>query len=325
MKKVNWGILGPGIIARQFAADFTHARLGHLRAVASRSEDRASEFAQEFGIEQAYGSYQALYEDPEIDIIYIATPHSFHLRQSMEALQLRKAVLCEKPITVSSNQLDQLVHQAQLSNQYLAEGMWTYFLPVFRKAQAWIAEGRLGEIYHIKSDFGYPVPYEPEGRMYNPQLAGGSLLDMGVYVVAMAWLFLKQDPLDMKVIAREAPSGVDHDVSILLEYPNASAQLNCAFRCKLHNWTFIIGEKGYIAIPDFWRARECYFYEGEKVQEHYQDGRSGHGFEFEIDAVSQDLLDSKKESAIVPLQYSMKLQEHMQQIKEHFQFNRISL
>ena len=320
MSKTRWGILGPGIIAHEFANDFQFVENAELIAVASRNLSRAEEFATKYNIPSAYGSYETLYQDQNIDAIYIATPHNFHLQQSLDALKQGKSVLCEKPITISPQELELLLKGAQESNAYLVEGMWTYFLPVMHKAQQWIAEGRLGEIYHVKADFGYPVPFDSNGRMYNPDLAGGSLLDMGVYVVAMAWLFLKQEPSAIRVIARNASTGVDNDVSIQFEYPNAAASLTTAFRCKLHNWAFIIGEKGYIAIPDFWRARECFFYEGEQIVEHYQDQRKGNGFEFEIDAVSKDIQQGKLQSEIMPHEYSIKLQHLMHLIKEQFNF-----
>ena len=320
MSKIKWGIIGPGIIAHEFAHDFQFVENAELLGVASRNLDRAQEFASTYNIPKAYGSYEELYQDKDIDAVYIATPHNFHLQQSIDALKYHKSVLCEKPITVSPQELDTLLKCANETKHYLVEGMWTYFLPVLLKAQQWIAEGRLGEIYHVKADFGYPVPFDPNGRMYNPSLAGGSLLDMGVYVVAMAWLFLKQDPKNIHVIARNASTGVDNDVSIQFEYQNASASLTTAFRCKLHNWTFIIGEKGYIAIPDFWRARECFFYEGEKIVDHYQDHRKGNGFEFEIESVSNDIQQGKVQSEIMPHAYSIKLQHLMHLIKEQFNF-----
>ena len=315
---IRWGILGPGIIAHEFAHDMKFVQSGDIVAVASRSRERAQDFAGQYDIPRAYNSYDELYRDKEIDAIYIATPHTFHLSQSIQAMENGKAVLCEKPITTSPVDLEELKKVSEATGQYLMEGMWTYFLPAIQKAQAWTQEGRIGKIRHVKSDFGYPVPFDPKGRMYNPELAGGALLDMGIYTIAMAWLFLQQDPKDISVITRKAKTGVNDDVTMLFEYDHAVANLTTSFRCKLNNWTYVIGEEGYIAIPHFWRARECYLYKLEECIETYSDKREGFGFQFEAEAVNQDLLNQQKQSSIVPHAVSMKLQDHMAKVSSHF-------
>lgn len=314
MKKIKWGIIGPGRIARQFANDFKYADYGELKAVASRSLENASDFANEYSIEKAYGSYDELYNDNDIDAIYIATPHNFHLAQSSDALRAGKAVLCEKPLTVNPHETHELINLAKSTNNYLVEGMWTYFLPAIIKAKEWVEQGRIGNILHVNADFGYPSPFDPESRSYNPKLAGGVLLDMGVYCVAMAWLFQQVEPSKMNVIARKAPTGVDDDVSMLFEYENSAASLTTSFRCKLNNWAYIIGDKGYIAIPDFWRAKECFLYKSDEIIDHFKVARDGFGFNYEIDAVSQDLLQGKMESEIMPHSTTIQFQEIMAKV-----------
>lgn len=318
MKKVKWGIVGPGIIAKEFAHDFQFVNHGELSAVASNNSERGKAFADKFDIPIVHTSYEDLYNDPNVNAVYVATPHTFHLKNAADALKAGKAVLCEKPITVNPSELEELLSIAHNSNQYLIEGMWTYFLPVIQKAQEWVNEGRIGRILHIKSDFGYPVPFDAKSRMYNPDLAGGALLDMGIYNVAMAWLFLGQDPKKAEVLGRQASTGVFDDVTTLFEYESAAANLTTSFRCKLNNWAYIIGEEGYIAIPDFWRARECDLYKVEECVDHFKDDRKGFGFNYEIDAVSKDILAGKKESDVVPHATSKKLQQHMQMIADYY-------
>ncbi len=317
-RKIRWGIIGPGIIAHQFAHDFQYVSHGELVAVASRSKDRAKGFAEKYKIPTSYGSYEGLYKDPSIDVIYVATPHTFHLRNSIDAMSAGKAVLCEKPITISQGEFEDLIRAAENYGQYLMEGMWTYFLPAIRKAKEWVAEGKIGKIRHIKSDFGYPIPMDPTGRMYNPELAGGALLDMGIYNVAMAWLFCQKDPDQITSISHFAETGVNDDVTTLFEYDEAVAHLTTSFRCKLNNWAYVIGESGYIAIPNFWRARECSLYRNEECIDHFKDNRNGYGFNFEIDEVSGDLLTNKMQSGTMPLSTSRKLQEHLAWISEKF-------
>lgn len=318
MKKIRWGIVGPGVIAKQFAHDFQFANFAELKAVASNNKERATAFAQAFNIPNVYGGYNELFNDQDIDAIYVATPHVFHLQNSMDAISSGKAVLCEKPLTENLDKTRALLDFARASKIYLVEGMWTYFLPAILKAQQWIEEGKLGTILHIKSDFGYAFPYNPDNRKFNPELAGGALLDMGIYPVAMAWLFTQNHPEHISVISNMAKTGVDDDVHMTFKYRDKLATLHTSFRCKLNNWTYIIGDQGYIAIPDFWRAKECFLYENEKVVEHYNDKRKGNGFNFEIDAVSQDLLMNKKESDIVPHSTSLALMEAMKRVMDKF-------
>ena len=154
--------------------------------------------------------------------------------------------------------------------------------------------------------------------MFNPELAGGSLLDMGIYTIAMAWLFKGIDPINIHVFSRKASTGVDLESTIILDYGNAIANLSSSFRCKLNNWTYIIGENGYIAIPDFWRAKECYLYKVEECIDQFSDDRAGFGFNYEIEAASSDILDGKTQSNVMPHSFSIKLQEYMAQIAAKF-------
>ena len=179
------------------------------------------------------------------------------------------------------------------------EGMWTWFLPAVKKAKEWVVQGRIGTIRHIHASFGYPLDYDPEHRGYNPDLAGGVLLDMGIYPLALTRLFVEDMPVNTHVSVHLAPTGTDDDISMLLEYPAATASLSASFRVKLPNRAYISGDRGMIVLPDFWRAGECFLYEGEEVVDHFSDGRKGSGFEFEIDAVGRDVIAGRVQSEIV--------------------------
>jgi len=318
LKKIKWGIIGPGTIAKEFAHDFKFCKYAELAAVASSNMERATQFAKEYNIPKAYDSYKKLYNDSGVDAIYVATPHNFHFKQSAGALRAGKAVLCEKPLTINLNETLELVDIAKSTGNYLMEGMWTYFLPAIRKAKEWVDTGKIGKVMHVKADFGYPFPYDPKHRTFNPKLAGGAMLDIGIYCIAMAHLFINEEPQNTSVICRKAPTGVDADVSMLFEYKNAVASLTTSMLCKLNNWTYIIGEKAYIAIPDFWRAKECYLYEGDELIEHFIDPRKGFGFNFETDAMSLDLLNGEKESKIMPHSNSIKFQKYIAAVMQKF-------
>ncbi len=318
-KRLRWGMIGAGRISAQFARDIKLTNNAELCAVAARQIDHARKFAGTHGIANFYGGYDALYQDPNIDAIYIATPHTCHLEQSKAALSSGKAVLCEKPVTINSEECVELIDFNKQGEHFLMEGMWTYFLPAIQKAKEWLEAGRIGKLTNIKADFAYPqLPYDPNTRVYNKDLAGGCLLDMGIYPIAIAWYFMNRDPESMHVLSKHAPNGVDDEVNMLFDYGDVTATLASSFRCKYQNWCFLIGDKGYIAIPDFWRAKECHLYELETKIDHFSDERKGEGFEFQIEQVSQDILAGKKQSDVMPLTSSLKFQQHMDAVKAQF-------
>ena len=224
---IRWGIIGAGRIAKTFATDIKHAPHASLNAIAARQLAPAQVFADEFSIAQAYGSYAELFADPNVDAVYIATPHSHHKDQAIAALRAGKHVLCEKPATVTPQELEEVIAVAIQEERYFIEGMWTYFMPVIQKAQQWVAEGRIGNLCHVKAEFGFSLPYSPDLREYDNRLAGGCLLEMGIYPIAMAWLFLRQDPDTQTVWHHSAENGVEDDVVILNSYgrDTATAQL----------------------------------------------------------------------------------------------------
>jgi len=309
---LRWGIVGPGRIAEQFAADIRLVRQARLTAVASRSLQAASEFAARHGGIRAYGSYDELFRDGDVDAVYIATPHNLHAAQARAALAAGKAVLCEKPITVGLEEFLSLRDYAQASDVYLTEGMWTWYLPAIRKAQEWVGAGRIGPVRHVQADFGYPLPYDPARREYDHALAGGCLLEMGIYPVAIAELFMRREPLRMELVRHLAPNGVEDDVAMLFDFGDGrSAALATSFRCKLNNWLYVIGDEGYIAVPDFWRASSCRLFRLEQEIDRFDDGRQGQGFEFEIEAVTNDILAGRRESPIVRADDSLRFQSDL--------------
>ncbi|ALS99915.1 Gfo/Idh/MocA family protein [Lacimicrobium alkaliphilum] len=311
---INWGIIGAGRIARTFARDMAFVPHSRILAVASRQLSDAAKFAREHNITEAIEGYQALFEHTDIDAIYIATPHNFHFEQTKAALQAGKHVLCEKPITISTAQCIELSGLAKARNCFLMEAMWTWFLPAIRKAKQWVDEGRIGRLLHVKGDFGYPQPYDPDARTYNPALAGGALLDMGIYPLALNLLFNPQPYQSLRVKAHQAPSGVDDEVHWTMDYGDRISTLATSFRCRLPNYGFIIGDQGYIAIPDFFRASEASLYVLDERVDHFRDNRQGSGFEFEIMAASQAIREGKPESDIMPLSASLILQQQMEAI-----------
>jgi predicted dehydrogenase len=322
-QKVRWGILSTGRITHRFVQDFAFVPNGEVVAVASRSQEAADAFAARYGIPRAYAGYHRLLDDRQVDAVYVATPHTLHFRNTADAIRAGKHVLCEKPFTVGAPESRSLLSLAEQSSVFVMEGMWTWFLPAIRKALEWVRQGRIGVLRHIQADFGYPLlPFDPARREYNAELAGGCLLDMGIYPVALALLFSGRDPDAIHAVARKAPNGVEDDLVILFDYgerePACTATLATSFRCRLPNWAHVVGEEGYIAIPDFWRARECHLHHLDECVDSFRDGRTSLGFNYETAAANRDILQGRRQNSIMPWNVTVRIQEHMDRIRQQY-------
>jgi predicted dehydrogenase len=319
-EQIRWGIVGAGRIAKTFANDIAYAPSASVYAVASRQLGSARSFAQKFDIPQAYASYAELFDDPKVDAVYIATPHSHHKDQAIAALGAGKHVLCEKPATVTPDELEQVLAVAEEQGRYYMEGMWTYFFPVIQQAKLWVDSGEIGNLCHVKADFGFPLPYSPDLREYDHRLAGGCLLEMGIYPIAMAWLFLNQDPSQQSVWHHKADNGVEDDVVVLNSYGEnvATAQLTTSFRSKLNNNLTLVGDQGTITIADYWCAREAKLYKGIDCVDRFSESRECLGFHHQIEQVSRELIDGKLQPEVVTWEDSRAFQKHMAEIKTHF-------
>lgn len=313
---INWGIIGTGGIAHTFADDFSFAQAGDLAAVASRSQERADDFASEYNLPKAYGSYEDLAADKEIDVIYIATPHSEHYDNTMLCLEYDKAVLCEKPIAVNSEQLEKMIAKAKEKKLFLMEALWTYFLPPILKAKEWIAEGKIGEVKAVEANFGIRREVEPEGRLFNPELAGGSLLDVGIYPIALANLMIDSELDTVTSVANLGSTGVDEETAISLKFKGGEiAQLTSSIRTELNNIGYIYGTEGKIRLPDFWQTDQAVLeVNGEK--EVFTDDRETAGYNYEAEAVAQKLQSEKLESDKVSLAESRKIMQVMDKVRE---------
>ncbi len=317
---IRWGIIGAGRIAKTFATDIKQAKSAQLYAVASRQLESAQSFSELFSINKAYGDYAELFADPNVDAVYIATPHSHHKEQAIAALRAGKHVLCEKPATVTPDELEEVLAVAQQESRYFMEGMWTYFLPIIKRAQEWVNAGRIGKLCHVKADFGFALPYSTDLREYDNRLAGGCLLEMGIYPIAMAWLFLQQDPSAQTVWHHLADNGVEDDVIILNTYgedSNATAQMATSFRCKLNNYLTLIGDQATLTISDYWGAREVKLYEGNECIDCFSEVRDHQGFNYQIEQVSQELLAGQLQPSVVSWEDSRAFARHIAAIKTH--------
>lgn len=270
-----------------------------LAVLCGRSKGPLEGAAAKLGFAETATGWQDVVRRQDIDVVDVCTPGDSHAEIAIAAAKAGKAVLCEKPLTTSADECRRLLDAASRSGVYLMEGMWTWFLPAVRRAKAWFDAGRIGELRHIRADFGYPKAFDPDSRLYDPVLAGGCLLDMGIYPIAIARLFAGRAPDDVQATVRRARSGVDDDVVMTFVYPDCTAALATSFRCKLPNTAWIVGTEGYIEIPHFWSARDCRLVVMHDVVDAFTDEREGSGFEFQIEAVSADVIEGRTQSAVV--------------------------
>ncbi|HEV7621815.1 MAG TPA: Gfo/Idh/MocA family oxidoreductase [Flavisolibacter sp.] len=316
-EKIRWAILGAGKIARKFVHDFQLTNGAELVAVASSDLERARVFAKEFSIANAY-THEELYNNREIDVVYIATTHNSHFIHSRSCLENNKAVLCEKPITVNAGECRQLQMIAKERKVFLMEALWTYFLPSVYKAKEWIGNGRIGKLSAIHANFGYSMEYDAASRLYNPSLAGGALLDLGIYPIAISTYFANKQPVAVFAAAVFSDTGVDETTNIILKYEDGiSSLLFTSMVIQTLNSAFLYGDKGYIEIPDFFKAFSVRLFDSShNLIETFEDKRVGFGYEFQIQHVTDNLLSGKLESDVVTHSGSLLNQEIMMQVRD---------
>ena len=246
--KIRWGILGCGRIARKFAADLRLVDDAELTAIASRNKETLELFAKDFPCKQHHNSYEALVANNEVDVIYVATPHSHHYEHTMLCLNHNKAVLCEKAFAINSRQAIEMIKTAKERKVFLMEALWTKFLPHYKKLQELLQQKTLGDIKSMLVNFGFKTSDKSPQRLFDPLLGGGSLLDIGIYNVFMTLSILgKPDTIEATMIA--APTGVDEQIAVLFKYNNgAMAQLFSSFVTNLPTQAEINGTEGCITL-----------------------------------------------------------------------------
>ncbi len=312
-----WGIIGPGKIAAKFAAALALTEGAELVAVASRDPERAREFAAKFGASRSYSDYGKLAADPAIDAIYIATPHGFHLEHALLCLRHGKAVLCEKPMALSNRQVQIMVRTAGEHNRFLMEAMWTRFLPVTEKMLELIRGGAIGTVKYVRADFGFAAPYNPDRRLFNLQLGGGSLLDIGIYPLFLSLLLLGE-PSQISATAQLAPTGADMSCSATLHYPEGGLSvITSLYSCQTSITAEIAGTTGMIRIPTPWFKSDklSLFRSGQEAEE-IQLEPLINGFEFEIRETMRCMDEGLIESPKMSHTFSLMLSRVMDNIRK---------
>ena len=316
-QKVRWGILGPGGIAAQFAKDLPLVPGAELAAVGSRSAEKAAAFAERYGFARAHGSYADLAADPDVDVVYVATPHAQHLDAALECIEGGKAVLVEKPITLDLPAAARLVQAAREKNVFLMEAMWMRLNPAVRKIVELIEEGVIGWVSSIHADFGLHGPFPPEHRLRDPKLGGGALLDLGVYPINFAHVILGA-PASVQAWAHLTPEGVDETTGILLGWqPGAVAALTCSINGESRNAASISGTEGRIEVPPgFFVPREFTLHRPNRDPERYEFPFEGNGYQFEAIEVQRCLAAGELESPLMPHATTLEIMGLLDTIRE---------
>ncbi len=299
--RIGWGILGTGGIANAFAGDLPLVEGAELAAVGSRTAQAAEAFAQRHGIARAHGSWAALAADPDVDVVYVATPHAFHLDAALACLAGGKAVLCEKPMTLDLASAAQLVQEARARGLFLMEAMWTRCNPAVLRIAELIAEGAIGPVIAVHADFGLQGPFATAHRLRDPALGGGALLDLGVYPINLADLVLGA-PATVQSWAHLTPEGVDENTGILLGYESgAVAALTCSINGATRNAASITGTTGRIDLPpEFYMPKSFILSRAGRAPEVMNVPFEGRGYQFEAAEVQRCLRAGRVESPLMP-------------------------
>lgn len=312
---MRWGILAPGQISWKFVEDLkNHVPEATVTAVGSRDEGRARHFADHFGIPNAFGSYEALAACPDVDVVYVASPHSEHRDHTLLCLEHGKAVLCEKAFATNTRQVDEMTDAARSRNLFLMEAVWTRFLPATLQVEKWLQEERIGKVVSLQADFGFRADYDPHSRLFDPALNGGSLYDIGTYTLFMCHLLLGR-PRDIRAVATLAPTGVDVNCSMALAYDNgATASLFSSIATNTDTVCTIFGSHGSIQIHSrFQDANWVSLRLPDRYPETVDTGRQGMGYHYEAAEVEKCMKAGLLESPLLPLAFS---RSHMEMLDE---------
>ncbi len=314
---MNWGILATGSIAASFVADL-HTQRERVVAVGSRSAESAAQFAERFGIERHYPSYEALAADPDVEAIYVATPHPFHAQNARLALEHGKHVLVEKPFTLNAREAAEVVDLAKSKGLVVMEAMWTRFLPHMVRLREILAEGRIGTVRSLVADHAQDLPDDPSHRLNAPELGGGALLDLGIYPVSFAWdLFGPPDTIQS--VAAFKATGVDAQVATLFGYrTGAIASLLCASDTAGRNIATVHGTAGRIEIDSVWYAPTSFrvYDTGNNVIEEFHSRFAGRGMQFQAIAFADRVRTGIGSSTILPPSETVAIMKSLDIIRE---------
>ena len=316
-KKYKWGILAPGKMSAKFTKGLQLLENVELYAVGSRETDRAKQFAEEFGFQKYYGSYAELAEDKEVDIIYIASPHSHHYEHTMLCLKNKKAVICEKAFAMNSQEVELMIAEASKQKVFLMEALWPPFQPMYIKTKKILSDGETGKIIHLNARFGFQAPFNPADRKFNLELGGGSLLDIGIYAVIDALFFIGV-PDEVTAKADFSETGSEISISIIFGYKDGRmATLYSSFRTAAGIGCDLLCEKGNLFFTrERDMSQQLVVALNGKEPEKYSLLPDGMGYQYEAIEVMKCLDEGKIQSAIVSHSFSRDLMNTLDRIRK---------
>ncbi|MGY1634946.1 Gfo/Idh/MocA family protein [Geodermatophilus sp. SYSU D01186] len=308
-EEIRWGIVGPGRIAESVMGDFAHVPGARPVAVASRSADRAAAFAQRHGLERAHGSYADVLTDPDVDVLYVATPHPQHSAIALAALDAGKALLVEKAFTATTAGAAEVVDRARERGVFVMEAMWTRFQPAVVRLRELVADGAIGEVRSVQADLGVARDYDPLDRLFALELGGGALLDLGVYVVSFAQMLLGA-PDTVHVAGSLFPTGADAEAALLLGYEDGrTATLTTSLRYPTPGQARVFGTTGWIdVLPRFHHPRTIVLHRTGAEPETITRPATGTGYAHELAEVTECLRAGRTESTVMPLADTLAVQ-----------------
>ena len=305
---INWGIIGIGKIAEKFASDLKNVPNCKIVAAASSDVLRAKEFASRHEIKNYFGNYNEIFKVKELDVVYIATPHTAHHECTLMCLKNNVAVLCEKPFAMNESQVDEMIACSKERQTFLMEALWTRYLPTTLKMLEWIKAGRIGEIKSVHADFGFIPPFLPDSRTLNPEVGGGAFLDIGIYPAFLSYLLLGY-PSKILATATSGPTDVDETTSFIYQYDDkAMATLSCSFGAETETEAIIYGTKGFIKLhKKFHESKMASLHISGEEPEVFEAPRDTFGYDYEAAEVNDCLRKGLKESPLWSLKDSKTL------------------
>lgn len=316
MERVRWGIISTGGIANAFAQALQSVPGAEIIAVGSRSQEGADYFGNQYGIPRRYSSYEGVANDPDVDVVYIGTPHVFHAENMRMCLNAGKHVLCEKPFTINAREAEECIALAREKGLFLMEAVWMRYIPAIVQMRQWIDEGRIGDVVMVQADFNVSLPYDPKKRTFALELGGGALLDVGLYSISFATMLLGM-PESFASHYSLGETGTDERAVLLFRYPNGiAALLSSGNRHNTPNEALVQGTRGSIRVhPPFHHPTRLTLYldgsEAETVTIPYESN----GLNYEAIEVQHCLENNKLESDIMPLDHTLAVMQLMDSIR----------
>jgi len=312
--KIKWGIIGLGNIANQFAADLLLVQDAALVAVASRDHNKAIEFAKKYNCTKSYDSYEALFQDDQVDIIYIATPHDSHAELSIKALENGKHVLCEKPMSLSYKDALQMIEASRKYDKFFMEAFWTRFIPSVKEILEKVNQGIIGDVKYVKADFAFYADEKQGGRLFDKNLGGGALFDIGVYPLFLSYILLG---IPKEIMAKSIyhKNGIDLQTSMILQYENAQSVLHASIISESDMKATISGTQGHIQLKSPWYIADGYSVSKNNKEETFSLPNLGIGYTHEAIECHNCIRNNQIESKLWSHQNSVDLSKIVEDIK----------